>query len=159
MTLRFPDDAGAPGEGPVTIVDYHLTQNFVTGVSGVADVTTELETTAADVCGVATGALAGDTLPWSPAEMAPYCRDGQVSCVGALCGTQGSPPANDPIVFDNDCSEPLPLNEFVFTSGIDAFTMAAVTTSQANNQTTTMAFVGTKTSATLDPATPGCACP
>ncbi|MBW2457799.1 MAG: hypothetical protein JRI68_25060, partial [Deltaproteobacteria bacterium] len=99
VTLRFPDDGGAPGAGPVTIVDYQLTQNFVTG-NTLATVTTQLETTAADACGVATGELSGSTLTWSPATMQPYCRDGQVSCAGVACGTMGSPPANAPFVFD-----------------------------------------------------------
>jgi len=158
MTLRFRDDAGTPGDGPVTIVDYSLNQNFVTGIS-LATVTTELMTTAGpDPCGVATGTLGGTTLTWSPTEAAPYCRDGQVSCTGAFCGSQGSPPENQPFVFDNDCTVPLPLNEFEFTDGVAAFTMAAVVMSQDGNATTTLAFVGTETSRELDPATPGCAC-
>ena len=90
--------------------------------------------------------------------MQPYCRDGQVSCSGAVCGTMGSPPANQPLIFDNDCSEPLPLNAFELTNGVAAFTMAAVVVSQDSNQTSTMSFVGTQTDLQLDPATPGCAC-
>lgn len=158
LTLRFADDAGAPAvAGPVTIVDYHMTQNFVTG-NNLASVTTALETTAADACGAATGELTGATLTWSPATMQPYCRDGQVSCEGVACGTMGSPPTNQPLVFDNDCSEPLPLDAFEFTNGVGAFTMAAVVTSQDSNQTTTMSLVGTQTTMELDPATPPCAC-
>ena len=102
---------------------------------------------------------AGSTVSWgSGPEMKPYCRDGQVSCTGTLCGIQGSPSEGAPLVFDNDCSEPHPLNDFAFTNGVDDFTMAAATVSMDSNQTSTMTFVGTQTSKMLDPATPACAC-
>jgi hypothetical protein len=159
MVLRFDDDGGAPAAGPVTIVDYSLRQNFVTGITG-AMVTTDIQTTAGpEPCGVATGTLTGTTLAWSPAEAAPYCRDGQVSCAGGLCGSFGSPPANAPFVFDNDCTAALPLDDFEFGSDVSSFTMAAVVMSQDGNQTTSLAFVGTETGRELDPSTPSCACP
>lgn len=159
ITLRFPDDGGAPGEGPVSIVEYSLVQNFVTGVPNVASVTTDLATTAGpEDCGVTQGTLSGTTLAFSPAEMNPYCRDGSVSCQGGLCGTSGSPPANDPFVFANDCSEPFPLNDFEFTNGVADFTMAGVVVSSDANQTTTMTFVGTQSDLQEDTNTPGCAC-
>ena len=82
-----------------------------------------------------------------------------MSCKGALCGTSGSPPEGKPFVFDNDCSVPLPLNAFALSNGIDNFDMAAVVTSKDANQTTTLAFHGTKTKSELDSATPACACP
>lgn len=159
MVLRFQDDGGAPAEGSVTIVDYSLRQNFVTGITG-ALVTTDIQTTAGpDPCGVATGTLTGTTVAWSPTEASPYCRDGQVSCQGALCGNFGSPPDDDPIVFDDDCSATLPLDDFELASDLSSFTMEAVTMSQDSNQSTYLAFVGTETSRELDPATPACACP
>ncbi|MBW2527017.1 MAG: hypothetical protein JRI23_22745 [Deltaproteobacteria bacterium] len=159
MVLRFEDDGGAPADGPVTIVDYSLRQNFVTGITG-ALVTTDIMTTAGpDPCGVATGTLTAGALQWNPAVASPYCRDGQVSCAGFLCGNFGSPPENSPFVFDDDCTEPLPLSSFVFDGGVSSFTMESVTMSQDGNQSTHLAFVGTETDRQLDPATPGCACP
>lgn len=158
MVLRFADDNGAPAPGSASIVEYSMDQLFVTGITGIM-ITTDLETAAGpEVCGVAAGALSGSTLTWNPTQMDPFCQDGQVSCVGALCGTSGSPPQNQPLVFDNDCSKPHPLADFTFTNGVASFTMPAVTISQSSSQTTTMAFAGTQTDIVLDTATPGCAC-
>jgi hypothetical protein len=109
-------------------------------------VTTDLQTGAGpDQSGVAQGELAAGTLTWSPAEAAPHCRDGQVSCVGSLCGSSGLPPEDDPLVFQNDCTEPLPLNPFVFTNGVSNFTMEAVVLAQDANQTVSLSFIGTET--------------
>ncbi len=159
ITLRFPDDNGVPGPGAVSVVSYSLKQNFVTGISA-ASVTTDLNTTAGpDTCGVGSGQLSGGTIKWSPSELAPYCRDGQVSCKGVLCGTSGSPKEGQPLVFSNDCATPLPLNDFVLSQGIDKLDMTAVVVSKDSNQTTTLALKGTKTESKLDAATPSCACP
>ncbi|MFC1654765.1 hypothetical protein ACFL2F_03070, partial [Myxococcota bacterium] len=145
LILRFPDDAGEPVPGAVVMVEYGLRQNFVTGIT-MAEVTTDIQTSAGpDQSGVAQGELVADTLTWNPAEAAPYCRTGQVSCTGTICGTSGSPPEGDPFVFNNDCTEPLPLNPFVFTNGISNFTMEAVVMSQDSNQTTSLSFAGTET--------------
>ncbi len=147
MTLRFLDDAGAPAPGAAAMVEYSLTQNFVMDLSMVGvSVTTDLQTGAGpDQSGVAQGELAAGTLTWSPAEAAPHCRDGQVSCVGSLCGSSGLPPEGDPLVFQNDCTEPLPLNPFVFTNGVSNFTMEAVVLAQDANQTVSLSFIGTET--------------
>lgn len=158
LTLRFRDDGGSPATGSVAMVDYSLRQNFVTGIS-LAEVTTELQTSCGpDPCGVASGTLDGSTLTWTPPEAAPYCRDGQVSCTGSFCGSSGSPPEGQPFVFDNDCSTPLPLNAFVFDSGVGSFAMDPVQISHDQNQTTSLAFVGAEVDRQLDPATPSCAC-
>jgi hypothetical protein len=152
LTLRFPDVDGQPAPWEAVMVEYSLRQNFVTGIA-MAEVTTDLQTTAGpNQSGVAQGALNANILTWTPAEAAPYCRNGQVSCTGSLCGTSGSPPEGAPFVFDNDCTEPLPLNPFVFTGGISDFTMEAVTVSQDSNQTTSLSFVGTETDRQRIPA-------
>jgi len=159
ITLRFADNGGAPAGGTATVVEYSLTQSFVTGVSGLASVTTDLDTWAGpDDCGVAQGTLSGTTLTFNPAEAAPYCRDGQVSCEGVFCGSAGSPPSDQPFIFNNDCSEPLPLNAFELASDLSSFTMAAVVLSQDSNQTTSLAFVGTETDRQQDSTTPSCFC-
>ena len=149
MILRFPDDDDKPGSGTIEMVEYNLRQNFVTGMS-LAEVTTDIQTSVGPNHHVAYahGVLDADTLTWNPAEASSYCRDGQVSCTGSLCGTSGSPPEGDPFVFDYDCTEPLPLNPFVFTNGLSNFTMEAVTISQDSNQTTSLSFVGTETDRT-----------
>jgi hypothetical protein len=160
ITLRFQDDGGAPAlDGPVSIVEYTLTQNFVTG-NNFATVTTEMQTwSGPEACGTANGTLAMGTATWTaPAQMDPYCRDGTVSCVGSFCGMYGAPPENMPFEFMNDCSVPLAVNDFVFTAGIDAFFMEPAIMSMDANQTVTIAFVGTKTDETEDPATPQCGC-
>jgi hypothetical protein len=145
LTLRFPDDNGLVESGTVHLYEYSLRQNFVTGIA-MAEVTTDIQTTTpAGVPGSAHGELDAGTLTWNPAEASPYCRNGQVSCTGSLCGTSGSPPEGDPFVFDNDCTEPLPLNPFVFTNGVSDFTMEAVVMSQDSNQTTSLSFIGTET--------------
>ena len=139
-------------------VYYALTQNFVTGSFG-TDVTTDLETwSGPEACGTATGAFDGSTITWNPDSMDPLCQDGSVSCSGTFCGLMGAPPANAPIEFMNDCSGALTLNDFVFTSGTDAFTMAATVVSMDGSQTTSLAFVGTATGTEEDMATPACAC-
>lgn len=145
MVLRFPDDDNKPGPGYLEMTEYSLRQNFVTGMA-LAEVTTDLQTGVQPrEEGAASGHLVGDTLTWNPPHTWTYCRDGQVSCTGSLCGTSGSPPEGDPFVFDNDCTEQLPLNPFVFTNGISNFTMEAVTISQDSDQTTKLSFVGTET--------------
>jgi len=145
LTLRFQDDNGLLESGTVLLYEYSLRQNFVTGIAA-AEVTTDIQTSiAAATPGSAQGTLDSGTLTWNPAEASPYCRDGQVSCTGSLCGTSGSPPEGSPFVFDNDCTEPLPLNAFVFTNGISDFTMEAVVMSQDSNQTTSLSFAGTET--------------
>ena len=146
LTLRFPDDDDKPGPGTVEMVEYNLRQNFVTGMA-LAEVTTDIQTSVgpSHEVAVAHGTLDADTLTWYPAEATPYIRDGQVSCTGSLCGTSGSPPEGDPFVFDNDNTENLPLNPFVFTNGVSDFTMEAVIMSQDSNQTTSLSFVGIET--------------
>jgi hypothetical protein len=146
LTLRFPDDNDKPGEGTVEMIEYNLRQNFVTGMA-LAEVTTDIQTSVGPSHEVtdAHGTLDNGTLTWNPPEAQPYCRDGQVSCTGSLCGTSGSPPEGSPFVFDNDCTEPLPLNPFVFTNGVSNLTMEAVTMSQDSDQTTSLTFVGTET--------------
>jgi len=154
ITLRLPDDNGAPGAGPAMIVEYALTQDFITGAVG-TDVHTVLNNTAGpEACGVATGALGADLLPWAPAEIAPYCQDGMVSCMGGFCGMFGAPPADMPIIYEDDCTTTLPLNPFTFTDGVDAFTMPPVSV----DKQATLALVGTMTEMVLDEATPECAC-
>ncbi|RMG93686.1 MAG: hypothetical protein D6705_18040 [Deltaproteobacteria bacterium] len=162
MKIRFVDDGGGnPAPGSAQIVEYNLVQNFVTGSPGLATVTTDLDTwSGPDGCGTAVGVYGGDVLTWDdPAQMDPYCRDGTVSCTGAFCGMAGSPPENMPFVFDNDCSEPHPLNPFTFQNGIDSFTSSPVVVAMDNNQTVTVTFTGTAIATEVDPNTPACACP
>lgn len=159
VVVRFPDDNGAPGEGPVSITEYALTQNMVTGVAGFASVTTELENwSGPDECGVALGDLAAGSAGWSAPGLAPYCQDGQISCTGFLCGTSGAPPEGVPQIIDNVCTS-LSLNDFDFTGALDAFTSPAITVSSDADQTTTLTLVGTRTALVQDPLTPPCGCP
>jgi hypothetical protein len=145
LVLRFIGDDSQPGPGEVDLTDYSLRQNFVTGIS-LAEVTTDIQTTIGpNHHSPVGGQLVDDTLTWYFPGVDDYCRNGQVSCTGSLCGTAGSPPEGDPFVFDHDCTEPLPLNPFVFTNGVSNFTMEAVTISQDSNQTTKLSFVGTET--------------
>ena len=135
-----------------------MTQNFVTGAMGLAEVTTDLMNTAGPAeCGVARGQLEGNTLTWSPAEMVDHCQNGMVSCQGNFCGMQGSPPQNMPFVYNDDCG-PYSLNAFMMNNGVDGFTMPEVVVSMGNGQTTKMMFVGTATGTQVDPNTPMCAC-
>jgi hypothetical protein len=157
MTLRFPDNNGAPGPGALAIVDYQLTQNFVTGVSGFADVTTDLDSAGADVCGLSTGTLSGTTATWEVNAMDPVCQDGQISCSGSFCGTQGAPASDSPIVIDDECG-PFTIASFEFVGDLTSFTMPATVVSSNSSQTTSMSFTGTQTAAVLDSATPSCYC-
>ncbi len=162
LKIRFTDDGnGTPAPGPAQIIEYHLVQNFVTGAQGFATVTTDLDTTSGpDGCGTAAGVYGGGVLTWNdPPEMDPYCRDGTVSCTGTFCGMAGSPPENMPFVFNDDCTEPHPLDVFTFTNGVDSFTAAPVIVSMDNNQTVTVTFQGTAVATEVDDQTPACACP
>jgi hypothetical protein len=158
MKIRFTDDGGAPGAGPAQIIEYNLVQNFVTGGYGTYVTTDLVSYSGPEPCGTATGTLSGDTITWNPAEMDPLCQDGTVSCSGGFCGSNGAPPEGDPFVFDEDCSGTMDLDDFVFTSGIDNFTMDWVVLSSQGGQTTSMRFEGTKTDESLDAATPDCVC-
>ncbi|MCO4747302.1 MAG: hypothetical protein KC912_21060 [Proteobacteria bacterium] len=157
MTIRFPDSSGAPGAGAIAIVDYKLTQNFVTGISGFASVTTDLQSDGADVCGITTGTVAATSATWSANAMDPVCQDGQISCAGSFCGTSGSPAEDSPLVINNECS-PLTIASFEFAADFSTFTMPATVVSSDSNQTTSMSYQGTQTAAVLDSATPGCYC-
>jgi hypothetical protein len=157
--LRFPDDgSGAPdASGTPTILSYQMTQDFITGVAGLAEVHTELENQAGpDECGVASVAATSATMDFASIE--ERCQDGQISCTGAVCGTSGTPPEDSPEIYDNVCSA-LPLNPFVFTSDLSAFTMAPVEIVNQSDRVVTLSFVGTQTGTILDDATPECSCP
>jgi len=157
LTLRMADVGGSPSSGTVALVDYALTQDFITG-NAVAQVHTEIENTASDTCGVATGSLDGTLLTWSPATISNHCQNGQISCTGAFCGTAGSPPEDEPEILTDACSDQ-PITDFVFDAALESFEMETVVVSMDANATAAIQFTGTLLSAELDKATPSCLCP
>jgi hypothetical protein len=157
ITIRIADDGGAMAPGPAWIIDYALTQDFVTG-NAVASVHTDLDNLAVNECGVASGTLDGTTLSWAPEAMVDHCQNGQISCVGAFCGTAGSPPEGQPEVIVDDCGDQ-PVKAFDFSADLSTFTMDAMVISQDNNATAALAYVGTLVSSELDSNTPACLCP
>ena len=157
LILRLTDDGGSAGSGPAYIVDYALTQDFVTG-NAVAQVHTDLENTASDACGVSTGTLTDTLLEWTTDTMANHCQNGQISCVGAFCGTAGSPPEGDPEILTDACSDQ-PISSFTFDATLGTFSMETVVVSMDTNATAAMQYTGTLVSSELDTATPECLCP
>jgi len=157
IVLRMPDVGGAPGAGEVQWNEYQFTLNFTIGAAGLANVTTAIENQAGpEDCGLTSGTLDAGTLTWAPPTI-NNCQDGQISCVGAVCGQFGSPPADQPEVIDNECSD-WQINSFTFSDDLKTFDMAAATVTDESGSTTTLAFHGQVTSATLDPNPPACAC-
>ena len=136
------DASGNPVNGPVQMTFFELTQDFVTGLAGFAEVTTDLYNVG-DLGGaaVAIGTLSGNSLTWS-GELDPYCQTGTVSCSGLFCGSSGAPAEDSPLVFDDDCST-LPLNEFVFEDDFATFSAAPILLSKDQYQATAMSFEGT----------------
>ena len=157
MTLRFADSGGAAADGAAFIVDYSLSQDFITG-NGLAEVHTVLENIATADCGISTGTLAGTALTFAPETMANHCQNGQISCTGAFCGSAGSPPEDQPEIITDDCGDQ-PIAGFTFSDDLSSFTMPATILSQDNNATAAMSYVGTLTNSTLDANTPACLCP
>lgn len=159
LVLRMPDVGGAPGAGAVTITDYTMDWNFVVGVGGIADVSTNILNTAGpEECGVATGTLAGTDLQWAPEEIADVCQNGEISCTGALCGQFGSPPADEPEVITNQCDVQA-LHTFAFNADLTVFDMPVVSITDDADSQTALNFHGTRVDAVLDPNPPPCACP
>ena len=66
IVLRVMDDGGVPAEGQVLIAAFDLLQEFRVSVDmfGEIAIVTDLLSTAADECGVASGQLAGSTITW-----------------------------------------------------------------------------------------------
>ncbi len=157
LTLRLQDVDGAAGEGAATLVDYQLTQDFITG-NAVAQVHTELENAASDACGVSAGTLSEAVLTWTTEAMADHCQNGQISCEGAFCGTAGSPPEGEPEIITDDCGDQ-PITSFDFSPDLESFSMETVVVSTDDNATAAMQYTGTLLSAELDPNTPACLCP
>ena len=156
ITLRFADNGGEAGEGDITIVDYQMTQNFVTG-NALATVTTELENTAEDACGLAVGNLAGTVASWTNAAIDPNCQTGQISCSGSFCGSGGSPASDSPVVIDNECA-PLPISDFVFAADLSTFDMPVTTIASDASQATSLRYVGAVVETVQDVNTPSCYC-
>ena len=142
LTLTFAaDGTGAIVDGPVTMTYFELDPFFVTGVSGFADVTTDLENLGEEGgAAIATGTLAGGTLTWD-GVLDPYCQTGSVGCAGIFCGTSGAPPEDAPFTFNNDCTT-MPLNDFVFSADHTTFSAAAVLLSKDADQETAIALEG-----------------
>jgi len=157
MTIRFADNAGAAADGPAHIVDYSLSQDYLTG-NAQAIVHTELENTAAGECGVGTGALLGTELTWTPEVMTDHCQNGQVSCVGIFCGAGGSPEENVPVVVTNECDD-YAIGTFTFAADLSSFTHEGTVVYQDDWETSAMQYAGTLVSSELDPNTPACLCP
>jgi hypothetical protein len=157
ITLRLPDVGGAPGAGPVAVTEYALTQNFVTGISGFASVTSNLQNNAGPACSVATGTLAAGTAVWDAPGLSPHCTVGQISCSGIFCGTSGAPPSGSPTQIST-CDD-LDLQDFTFTSGFATFSSTPILVSQTTDQTTRLRLQGTRTGLVEETVPGACGCP
>ena len=159
LTLRVPDEGGEPALGNILFHEIRLTQNFSTGLDGFAMVTTDLDTQAGPAaCGLVSGEGSGEAIGWSAPEVPDYCQDGTISCSGILCGTMGTPPSDDPIVYDNECGT-LPLSDFEVEADLSTLGMPPTVLQDKDGAITTLALWGTLVEATLDEDTPKCACP
>jgi hypothetical protein len=156
MAIRFADVNGAAGDGPAAIVNYALTQDFITG-NAVATVHTQLDNTASAECGVAGGSLSSTILTWAPGEMSDYCQNGQISCEGDFCGSFGTPPEDEPVVYDNVCTA-FPLNQFTVSSDLSTISMLPVEVSNDGTTTTAMTYEATLIDVVADPNSPACFC-
>jgi len=158
LTIRFADNGGAAGDGAAHIMDYALTQDFITG-NGAATVHTELENDASDECGVGAGTLAGTELTWSPAVMTDHCQNGQISCVGLFCGAGGSPEEGQPEIVTDDCGDQA-IGTFTFAADLSTLSVSEATIiSEDDNAIVAMSYAGTLISSELDANTPACLCP
>lgn len=151
MVLRFRDVGGEPG-AEARITSYEVDLQFV--VDGATKVTTDLDVSAADACGVAVGPLAGDKVTWNPAEMANVHTVGSILCEGNLCGLGGLP---NGMPVPKDDTAPQPLNPFTFSADLGGFTMPQVVIAKDDQSTTSWTYVGTEVSRMLV-AAPACYC-
>ena len=139
--------------GDAMIIEYQLTQDFVTGLSGFASVHTQLDNQAGpEECGVASGSGSSNTIDFG--SISNNCQNGQISCTGWMCGTSGAPPEDEPEVYNNVC-DTLVLNPFVFSEDLRSFTMEAVEIVNESDRRVTLSFNGTQSDATVEPA-PDC---
>jgi len=151
--LRFPEADGGPADGLAHLTDYRMMWDFVTGASGLAEVHTQLDNTAADECGVASGTLTGTSLAWSPGQISSVCQNGQISCTGSFCGMGGSPDEGTPVVYTDDC-EAFGINDLTLSADYSTLDMPPVTVSDES----TLSLHGTQVELTVDTQTPECIC-
>jgi hypothetical protein len=142
IVLRYPDGGGAPADGEVSLVEYQLTWDFVTGVDGLASVHTVIENQAGpEPAGLISGALSGDTLAWASPDL-QTCQEGQISCTGGFCGTGGSPPEDEPQLVTG--CEPWTILDFTLSPDRQTLDMPAAVVSSDADTETAMAFHGTR---------------
>lgn len=132
---------GLPADGPVALVDYELTWDFVTGMNGLATVHTAVHNEASTSPeGELVGTLAASTLSWADPAL-EVCQDGLISCSGMFCGMSGSPQSNSPATVAT--CEPWALNDFVVSPDRVNIDMAPAQVSADADSETSMGFHGT----------------
>ena len=185
LVLRVPDDGGAPADGAAVLTAFNLLQDFTVSVNLFGEIAlfTNLLSTAADECGVATGQLEGSTVAWdecsygeehgttkwSPDEGAEgagcvtdYRVEGIVDCVddSMLASCEDGWLEEGENLLDYVYNQPMLDLEFDSTS-LERFTMegaayGAELPTYTNNRTWLM-LDGTLKSMSLEP-TPDCLC-
>ena len=143
LTLRVPDQDGAPGSGAAQVVDFEHGEQFTVTAFGIETITDVAVKAGPNPCGVAAGTRSDDTLTWAectandqrgvdknswtpddPASgsgcLNDYSTRGNVACEGLFCSTGGLEEGDNPQAEDYH----QPLEAFVFEDGWDRFTMA-----------------------------------
>lgn len=110
LRLRYLDRAGALGNGPVTMLEYHMEMDFT-----VADVVTDVTLESGpDECGVASGVYDGDQIDWST-PLRGYHSFGTITCnAGELVCSFAGLPNGTPETQDSTHDQEL--RQFVFGS-------------------------------------------
>ena len=185
IVLRIADDNGVPDVGQILVTSFKLLQDFDVSVNllGEIFIITELMTSSADECGVASGQLDGDVIywdecyygpehgstSWSPDEGAygtgclrDYHVDGVVECVdGSLVASCEDGWLNEGIN-NLDYVHDQPLLDFEFDSrDLESFIMRGSSYGTElptfTNNRTWLTLYGELKSMTLEP-TPDCLC-
>lgn len=146
MVIRFTDAGGAPAAGTARVMSYTMDLEFTVGTTDTAAVNTDLTQDAvAGACGAATGTYDGSTIEWNAPGFTEFHTYGMVTCNGALCALGGLP---DGTPTNQDDRDPLALNPFVFSNGVDTFTMEEVLIVRQSNSSTWLSFQGKETDRT-----------
>lgn len=148
VVLRFENVNGGPG-GRAEIVAYDMRERFDVHAQALfwktTAVTDSHTTTSPGACGVAEGALSGNTLAWRT-PLNGYKVDGSITCTGSLCGSFGAPPPGTSGL--HLPAHDVQFKSFTFTNGMKTFTMpfTFVSKSEHPKQTAYMALAGREVS-------------
>ncbi|MCC6648436.1 MAG: hypothetical protein IT374_23060, partial [Polyangiaceae bacterium] len=151
MKLRFAAPSGTADTGRVDVIDFDLVLEFTVTPAGATVHTDLLVDVTPPVCSGAQGAFASGKATWMAPGLDPYHTKGEVTCTGGTC-TLGGLPNGTPV--PQETTQKLKLNDFVFTSGVNEFTMEKV---QVSGDSKSKTWLALKAKAVGAP-TPSCAC-